>query len=113
MAKVERPGDDQRIVTDGGELIYDSDSLKGLSERCVDRLAELADEHDWETCATILESEGFRVGAGFDPEQAIQRIQALESAVAELSEHINSLRQSQATHLANQHGIHDRPSVKY
>ena len=56
---VEQFGDKFLVVDALGAILYDEFSLQGLSERCINRLAELCEENDWNECSLILESEGF------------------------------------------------------
>jgi len=59
-------GDSRTIVDEHGAVLYDGSVLTGLSDACIDRLAELHTENDdrefeWEDAALILESEGFLI----------------------------------------------------
>jgi hypothetical protein len=57
-------GDSRTIVDEHGAVLYDGSVLTGLSDVCIDRLAELHTENDdleWEDAALILESEGFLI----------------------------------------------------
>ena len=90
-------GDDPLIIENDGTplaaVIYDSDSLQGLSERCLHRLAELTtDGLEWTEAAEILIDEGYH--NVYPDKQASDQI---KTAIAELNRVLESASQIDTT----------------